>query len=58
MMACAVRAMDTKDADETFLGSLAKIATSEIITSKVILSDSALCCIPFFRFSLCVSYFN
>lgn len=37
VMACAVRAMDTKDVDEIFMMSLAKSATSEIITSKVCL---------------------
>jgi hypothetical protein len=35
VMASAVRVMDQKDADSTYLGKLAKIATSEIITSKV-----------------------
>ncbi|CAA6662595.1 unnamed protein product [Spirodela intermedia] len=39
VMACAVRAMDTKDADEIFMMSLAKIATSEIITSKELNAD-------------------
>lgn len=35
VMTSAVRVMDQKDADSTYLGKLAKIATSEIITSKV-----------------------
>ncbi|XP_042435238.1 protein SHOOT GRAVITROPISM 6-like [Zingiber officinale] len=34
VMACAVRAMDPKDVDSTYMLKLAKIATSEIITSK------------------------
>ncbi|RWV95414.1 hypothetical protein GW17_00041964 [Ensete ventricosum] len=35
VMAGAVRAMDRKDVDSTYMARLAKIATSEIITSKV-----------------------
>lgn len=35
VMAGAVRAMDPKDVDSTYMAKLAKIATSEIITSKV-----------------------
>ena len=35
VMANAVRVMDQKDTDPTDLSKLAKIATSEIITSKV-----------------------
>lgn len=35
VMANAVRVMDQKDTDPTYLSKLAKIATSEIITSKV-----------------------
>ncbi|KAG6524380.1 hypothetical protein ZIOFF_014289 [Zingiber officinale] len=34
VMACAVRAMEQKDVDSTYMVKLAKIATSEMITSK------------------------
>ncbi|XP_078440050.1 ARM repeat superfamily protein isoform X2 [Wolffia australiana] len=34
VMACAVGAMDAKDVNESFITNLARIATSEIITSK------------------------
>ncbi|XP_074563912.1 protein SHOOT GRAVITROPISM 6-like isoform X2 [Curcuma longa] len=34
VMACAVRVMDPKDVDSTYMLKLAKIASSEIITSK------------------------
>ncbi|MQL94827.1 hypothetical protein Taro_027488, partial [Colocasia esculenta] len=39
VMASAVRAMEKKDVDETFIMSLAKIATSEMITSKELNTD-------------------
>lgn len=35
VMARAVRAMEPKDVDPTYMVKLAKIATSEMITSKV-----------------------
>lgn len=34
-MACAVRAMDRKDVDPAYMTKLAKMATAEMITSKV-----------------------
>ncbi|CAL9051671.1 unnamed protein product [Musa banksii] len=39
VMAGAVRAMDPKDVDSTYMAKLAKIATSEIITSKELNAD-------------------
>ncbi|CAL9086725.1 unnamed protein product [Musa textilis] len=39
VMAGAVRAMDPKDVDTTYMAKLAKIATSEIITSKELNAD-------------------
>lgn len=35
VMACAVRAMDQKNVEPTYMTKLAKIATAEIVTSKV-----------------------
>lgn len=56
VMACAVRAMDDKDVDETFMTSLAKVATSEMITSKVGLILCSIQCIFFsFQVALCKS---
>jgi len=35
VMASAVRAVELSDVDPTFMGKLAKMATAEMITSKV-----------------------
>ena len=35
VMASAVRAMDASDVDPTFMAKLAKMATAEMITTKV-----------------------
>lgn len=45
VMAFGVRALDKKDVDPPFMAKLAKMATAEMISSKV-------CC--FARFSICI----
>jgi hypothetical protein len=45
VMAFGVRALDKKDVDPPFLAKLAKIATAEMISSKVYF---------FARFSICI----
>ena len=53
VMASAVRALDRLDAEREFLRKIAKIATAEIVSSKVLLDAFSLCpCLFFFFFQL------